>query len=168
MYNGHRLTPGTSEKVIGNLKENYDEPSELDGFDELPYVSHPTGLADLSEDFQDKISEAWKTGHIDPNDIPETAKRAEGDDDEEEEESPKKKPKKSAPAKKKKKADADSDDEDSPKKKAPKKAAPKKAPAKKSRVRAAEGWLTAEEGGDAVRVGVRGDDRRGERGGAIA
>lgn len=30
------LTTGTSEKVIENLKESYDEASELDGFDEIP------------------------------------------------------------------------------------------------------------------------------------
>ena len=62
------------------MKKSFDEPSELDGYD------------DLKPEDQAKIFKAWQEGKVDPADIPETAKKpAAGDEDQEDEEKPKKK-----------------------------------------------------------------------------
>ena len=66
-------------RIIENMKKNFDSATELDGFDELP-----------AED-QAKVEKAWEEGHVAEEDIPETAKKPEGD---EEEEKPKKTKKK--------------------------------------------------------------------------
>lgn len=129
------------------MKEAFDEPDELDGYEELPYVSHsPAGppFANISDEYQAKIKKAWQTGHVDPADVPESAKQKSGDEDDGDgSASPKKKTPKKAPAKKaptkktKKKADSDDEDEDedaSPKKKPARKAATKAKAATKSRV----------------------------------
>jgi hypothetical protein len=73
----------TTTTIIINMKKSFSEADELDGFDELQPAD------------QDKIRKAWEDGHVADEDIPETARKAQGDD--EEEEKPKKK---RAPAKK--------------------------------------------------------------------
>ena len=65
------------------MKKSFSEADELDGFDELRPAD------------QDKIRKAWEDGHVADEDIPETARKAQGDDGEEE-----KPKKKRAPAKK--------------------------------------------------------------------
>ncbi|EPS95078.1 hypothetical protein FOMPIDRAFT_1038644 [Fomitopsis schrenkii] len=79
-------------KILSNMKNSFDEADELDGFE------------DLNDDDQEKIRKAWGEGKVADEDIPDTARKADGEDDEEEEEE---KPK----AKKggKKKADAEKD-----------------------------------------------------------
>ncbi|KIK65652.1 hypothetical protein GYMLUDRAFT_159512 [Collybiopsis luxurians FD-317 M1] len=85
-------------KVLANVKAQHPEASDIDGFEEL-----------RPED-QDKITKAWEEGHVADEDIPETARKAEGEADEEEDEE---KPKKKARATKKK---GDDDGEEKPKK----------------------------------------------------
>jgi len=67
------------------MKKSFSEADELDGFDELQSAD------------QDKIRKAWEDGHVADEDVPETARKAQGDDVAEEEPKPKKK---RAPAKK--------------------------------------------------------------------
>lgn len=67
------------------MKKAFSEADELDGF------------GDLQPADQDKIRKAWEDGHVADDDIPETARKAEGDDVANEEAKPKKK---RAPAKK--------------------------------------------------------------------
>jgi len=67
------------------MKKSFSEADELDGFDELQPAD------------QDKIRKAWEDGHVADEDVPETARKAQGDDVAEEEPKPKKK---RAPAKK--------------------------------------------------------------------
>lgn len=78
-----------------NMKKSFDEADELDGFETL------------NEPDQEKIRKAWTDGHVADEDIPETARKAEGDDDEEEEEEVEK-PKKGAKGKAVKKEDKSS------------------------------------------------------------
>jgi hypothetical protein len=66
------------------MKKSFPSADELDGFEELQ-----------SSD-QDKVQKAWEDGHVADEDIPETARKAEGGDDAEEA----KPKKKRAPAKK--------------------------------------------------------------------
>ncbi|KAH7103764.1 Cullin binding-domain-containing protein [Auriculariales sp. MPI-PUGE-AT-0066] len=93
-------------RVLTNVKKTIDDPTDLDGYDELQPVD------------QKKIETAWAEGHIADEDIPESARKPEeeGDDDE-------KPKKKKAPAKKK---TEDDDGEEKPKR--------KRAPAKKKKV----------------------------------
>ena len=79
------------------MKQQFNEASELDGFD------------DLKEEDQGRVTKAWEAGHVADEDIPETARKAEGDEEE--------KPKKRAPPKKK----AENSTEDKPKRGRPKK-----------------------------------------------
>lgn len=74
-------------KIIINMKKSFNEASELDGFE------------DMKEEDQERISKAWEDGHVADEDIPDTARKPEGDDGEEEDEE--EQPKKKAPAKKK-------------------------------------------------------------------
>ena len=60
-------------KIITNMKKSFEEADELDGFDEL------------NADDQAKISKAWETGHVADEDIPESARKPEGDGDEDDE-----------------------------------------------------------------------------------
>ena len=69
------------------------------------------GFDDLKEEDREHVTKAWEAGHVADEDIPETARKAEGDQDEEE------KPKKRAPPKKK----AENSTEDKPKRGRPKK-----------------------------------------------
>ncbi|KAI0674578.1 poly polymerase and DNA-ligase Zn-finger region-domain-containing protein [Trametes maxima] len=67
-------------KIITNMKNSFDEADELDGFD------------DLNDEDQDRVKKAWEEGHVASDDVPESARKPEGEeDDEEEEEKPKKK-----------------------------------------------------------------------------
>ncbi|KAI0360416.1 zf-PARP-domain-containing protein [Trametes cingulata] len=67
-------------KIITNMKNAFNEADELDGFD------------DLKEEDQERVKKAWEEGHVAPEDVPETARKAEGEEDEDEEdEKPKKK-----------------------------------------------------------------------------
>lgn len=71
-------------KIISNMKNSFNEADELDGFD------------DLSEEDQDRIKKAWEDGHVAAEDVPETAKKADGEDDEDEDKPKKKGGKKKA------------------------------------------------------------------------
>ncbi|KAJ4472127.1 hypothetical protein J3R30DRAFT_1037186 [Lentinula aciculospora] len=84
-------------KVLSNVKDEHPDASDVDGFEEL-----------RPED-QEKVIKAWEVGKVADEDIPETARKADGDGDEEEDEKPKKKAR--APKKK-----ADDDGEEKPKK----------------------------------------------------
>jgi hypothetical protein len=72
------------------MKAAHPEPSDLDGYEEL------------REEDQAKIIKAWQEGHVDPADVPESAKKEEVEGEE--------KPKKKA-APRKKKADDEADGE---------------------------------------------------------
>ncbi|KAL0570603.1 hypothetical protein V5O48_011351 [Marasmius crinis-equi] len=85
-----------TKKQIENMKTQFSEASELDGFEELN-----------SED-QERVKQAYENGHVADEDIPDSARKPEGDGDEEDDEKPKKKGR----ATKKK----DDDDEEKPKK----------------------------------------------------
>ncbi|KAI0070546.1 zf-PARP-domain-containing protein, partial [Panus rudis PR-1116 ss-1] len=63
----------TTPKVISNIKEIIDAPEDLDGFEELK-----------PED-QEKIRHAWQDGKVAEEDIPESAKKEEGEGEDEEE-----------------------------------------------------------------------------------
>lgn len=75
------------------MKNSFNEASELDGYE------------DLREEDQERISKAWEDGHVADEDIPDSARKPEGEEGEEEEEE--EKPKKKAPARKKKEADGE-------------------------------------------------------------
>ncbi|KAF8956286.1 hypothetical protein BDZ97DRAFT_1671792 [Flammula alnicola] len=92
-----------TKKIIENVKKNFEEASELDGFE------------DLKPEDQARVTKAWEVGEVADEDIPESARKPEGEEDEEK---PKKAAKK-APAKKKAAA-AESDGEapEEPKKRA--------------------------------------------------
>lgn len=66
-------------KIITNMKNSFNEADELDGFD------------DLNDEDQERIKKAWDDGHVAAEDVPETAKKGEGDEEDEDEEKPKKK-----------------------------------------------------------------------------
>jgi hypothetical protein len=86
-------------KILANMKSQFENASELDGFE------------DLRDEDKQRVTVAFGAGKVAEEDIPASAKRADGtaDDVEEEEEKPKKK---RAPAKKK---DDDGDAEAKPK-----------------------------------------------------
>jgi hypothetical protein len=78
-----------TSKIFANMKKSFEDPSELDGY------------GDLKEEDQERVTKAFEEGKVADEDIPDSAKDADGaagGDDEEEEEKPKKK---RAPAKKK-------------------------------------------------------------------
>jgi hypothetical protein len=54
------------------MKSSFSSADELDGFDELQPAD------------QEKVRKAWEDGHVADEDIPETARKAEGGDDAEE------------------------------------------------------------------------------------
>jgi len=123
----------TTPKIIANMKKMFEEPSELDGYEEL-----------RPED-QAKVDKAWEDGHVADEDIPESAQKppknnSGGETDEEVAKEKAKKSKKVSAAKKKAEKDTApelEDEDEKPKKKRapPKKKAPaekkEKAPAKK-------------------------------------
>ncbi|KAF7796143.1 hypothetical protein EIP86_007317 [Pleurotus ostreatoroseus] len=76
-------------KVLANIKKSIEEADDLDGFEEL------------RDEDKDKIRKAWEEGHVADEDIPESARKNDGEEeDEEEEEKPKKKAGAKAAAKK--------------------------------------------------------------------
>lgn len=67
-------------KILSNMKNSFDEADELDGFD------------DLKDEDKERVQKAWAEGHVAPEDVPETARKADGEEgDEDEDEKPKKK-----------------------------------------------------------------------------
>ncbi|OSD02708.1 zf-PARP-domain-containing protein [Trametes coccinea BRFM310] len=70
-------------KIINNMKDKLGEVEELDGFEEL------------EEEDQERVKKAWEEGHVAPEDVPETARKPEGEEGDDEE-----KPKKKAGKKK--------------------------------------------------------------------
>lgn len=64
------------------MKKSFESASELDGYE------------DLKPEDQAKIEEAWKVGNVADEDVPESARKPEGEDGDAEE-----KPKKAAPKK---------------------------------------------------------------------
>lgn len=74
-----------TSKILSNMKNSFDEAEELDGFE------------DLNDEDQERVKKAWAEGHVAPEDIPESARKADGEVSEEEEED---KPKKKAGKKK--------------------------------------------------------------------
>ncbi|KAF8528567.1 hypothetical protein JB92DRAFT_770195 [Gautieria morchelliformis] len=110
-------------QIIGSFKKSFENPDELDGFEELKAAD------------KERVRKAWEDGNVADEDIPESAKKGTGDEEEEEEPKPKKK--RAPPKKKAKKDDDDDEDDEKPKKKkAPAKKAPaKKKPTKKKKVR---------------------------------
>jgi len=81
-----------TSKIISNIKEKYGEASEIDGFE------------DLQPEDQERVTKAVEEGEVAQEDIPDTAKKAEGDEE---------KPKKTKKAPKKK---DDDETEEKPKK----------------------------------------------------
>ena len=74
------------------MKKSFEGADELDGYE------------DLKPEDKEKVNKAFEEGHVADEDIPESAKKPDGD----EEEKPKKK---RAPAKKKAKKDDDEEEE---------------------------------------------------------
>ena len=75
--------------MLANIKKSIEEADDLDGFEEL------------RDEDKDKIRKAWEEGHVADEDIPESARKNDGEEeDEEEEEKPKKKAGAKAAAKK--------------------------------------------------------------------
>ncbi|KAI0765256.1 poly polymerase and DNA-ligase Zn-finger region-domain-containing protein [Fomes fomentarius] len=70
-------------RIINNMKNNFNEADELDGFD------------DLNDEDQKRVEKAWEDGRVAPEDVPETAKKGDGEE-EDEEDKPKKRGKKKA------------------------------------------------------------------------
>ncbi|OSX63698.1 hypothetical protein POSPLADRAFT_1055777 [Postia placenta MAD-698-R-SB12] len=86
----------TTPRIIQNMKKSFEEADELDGFE------------DLKDEDQDKIRKAWEEEKVADEDIPETARKPEGEEGEEEEDDKPKK--KKAAGKAAKKEDADEGD----------------------------------------------------------
>ncbi|CCM01220.1 uncharacterized protein FIBRA_03268 [Fibroporia radiculosa] len=84
-----------TRQIIVNAKKSFDDAEDLDGFEEL------------TEEDQEKIRKAWAEGQVADEDIPDSARKPEGEDaeDDEDEGRPKKK---KASAKAKKDAEDDS------------------------------------------------------------
>lgn len=68
----------TTSTIINNMKKSFSKADELDGFE------------DLQPEDQEKVRQAWDDGHVADEDIPETARKPEGED-EADEAKPKKK-----------------------------------------------------------------------------
>jgi hypothetical protein len=108
-YSAWRHWGCVTPKIVENIKKNFSEASELDGFE------------DLTETDKAKVVKAYEDGHIADEDVPDSARQPEGEE----------KPKKKASGKKAAKKDEDAEDgdteeaEEKPKKKATKKAARK-------------------------------------------
>ncbi|EKM76509.1 hypothetical protein AGABI1DRAFT_44775 [Agaricus bisporus var. burnettii JB137-S8] len=100
-------------KILDNVKKSIGEATEIDGYDEL------------NDEDKAKVSAAWDEGHVADADIPDSARKPEGEEEE--------KPKRKAATKKAAKKDEDDDEEEDeeeeaeekPKKKVTKKAAKK-------------------------------------------
>merc|ERR1711939_785462 len=114
-----------TSRQLANMSKVFNSASELDGYE------------DLRPEDQAKIDKAFEDGHVDPDDVPESAKKPEDDEAAEGEgdESPAKRKKPAAKKSKKAKEEEGAPDEAEEKKAAPKKRA---APAKKAKKEEAE------------------------------
>jgi len=157
----------TTNKIIENMKKNFEDASELDGYE------------DLRPEDQEKVNKAWEDGQVADEDIPESARNApknnSGSETDEDEAKAKKKKKAVAAKKRKVEKDAapdleDDEDEKPKKKRAPsKKKAPaekkEKAPAKKRSPKKKKAAETDEESGEdftAAINDVEGDEEDAE------
>jgi NADH:ubiquinone oxidoreductase subunit len=61
-------------KILSNIKNSAENPSDLDGYEEL------------NPEDKEKVNKAWEEGKVAPEDIPESAKKPQGDDEEGDEE----------------------------------------------------------------------------------
>ncbi|OCF32768.1 hypothetical protein I316_05403 [Kwoniella heveanensis BCC8398] len=86
-----------SEKVISNIKGDFPDPADLDGYDELP------------ENYQEKVSAAMEEGHVADEDVPDSARKPPTPEGEEGEPSSSPAKKKSAPKKTKGKAEPEAE-----------------------------------------------------------
>ena len=103
------------------MRKQFESAADLDGYD------------DLKPEDQEKVNKAWEEGHVAEEDIPETAKKPEGDEEEEKPKKTKKKAKVSVTPlicsigmvcwSTFQKDDEDGDEEEKPKKAPPKKKA---------------------------------------------
>jgi hypothetical protein len=57
-------------KFLSNVKSSSENPSDLDGYD------------DLKPEDKEKVNKAWEEGKVAEEDIPESAKKPQGDDEE--------------------------------------------------------------------------------------
>lgn len=65
-------------KILGNMKAAHEDPSDLDGYE------------DLKDEDKAKVVKAWQEGHVDPADVPETQTQP-GDEPEKKKRAPRKK-----------------------------------------------------------------------------
>jgi hypothetical protein len=79
-------------KILDNVKKSIGEAAEIDGYEEL------------NDEDKARVVTAWEEGHVADADIPDTAKKPEGEEAE--------KPKKKATKKASKKKDEDAEEED--------------------------------------------------------
>ncbi|KZT52628.1 zf-PARP-domain-containing protein [Calocera cornea HHB12733] len=117
----------TTAKLMGNILKNVGEIEELDGYE------------DLTPEDASKIKKAFDTLTIEPEDIPESARKPPADEDEDADGSEKPKPKAKRAPRKKPVKEEDDEEEEPPKKK-------RRAPAKK--VKKEEVEEDDDEGGD--------------------
>lgn len=68
----------TTEKIISNMKNQFSESSELDGYE------------DLKPEDKQKVDTAWKSGHVAEEDIPQSARKPIVEGEEEDRVKPKK------------------------------------------------------------------------------
>lgn len=123
----------TTPTIIINMKKSFSNADELDGFEDLQPAD------------QEKVRHAWDDGHVADEDIPETARKPQGDDEADEAKPKKKrastkkddageeaKPKKARTSKKKADEEGDAAD-DAGEKEKPKKASTSKSRSKKAK-----------------------------------
>lgn len=80
-------------KIVENMKRQFEDADELDGFDEL------------NDADQERIRKAWEEGHVADEDIPDSARKPAADEDDDEDADGEKPAKKKAAAKEKKSKD---------------------------------------------------------------
>lgn len=66
-------------KIITNMKAQFENADELDGYD------------DLKDEDQERIRKAWDDGHVADEDIPETARKSNDEEEDEDDGKPSKK-----------------------------------------------------------------------------
>lgn len=89
-----------TSKILSNIKSQFESAEDLDGFE------------DLNEEDQERVREAYETGKVRDEDIPESARKP-GKDEGEDEEEGEKKP--AAKRGRKKKDEADGEEKEKPK-----------------------------------------------------
>jgi hypothetical protein len=82
-------------KILSNVKASAENPSDLDGYD------------DLKPEDKAKVDKAWEEGKVAPEDIPESAKKPQGEEEEEGDDDAKPKGKKAAGTRKAAAADGE-------------------------------------------------------------